>query len=244
MLEVTLFILVTLLYFVAKYFVTNPDYVRIMTFVYLLFVGVSQLIVNMNLLSSLCVGGSNFWTALGATIIPWFLIFGSVYGALLVFPGWKEPFSNTFGYGVAKLMGVNKLLNSMLKPKTPSETPTQKTLNNIYSNPALFINQIIPSNFDSFIKNSKFLFVPALSAESINEFRNIIRAKDLVSECIWYLLSGVLAITVSYNTIVNSECSNSVDEMRKRHDEYEANVQQQEEEAKNAPPPRIYYTRD
>jgi hypothetical protein len=35
-----------------------------------------------------------------------------------------------------------------------------------------------------------------------------------------------------------------VDEMKKRHDEYEANVQQQEEEAKNAPPPRIYYTRD
>jgi hypothetical protein len=244
MLEIGLFVLVTLIYFVGRYFITNPGYLRIMMFAYVLFIGVSQLIVNINLLSSLCTGASNFWTALGSTIVPWILIFGTVYGALAVFPGWKQPFSNTFGYGIAKLMGVNKILNTILKPRTPIETPTQKTLDNIYGNPALFINQITPQNFDEFVKKSKFLFVSGVTEESMNQFRNIIRAKELVGECLWYLLSGILAITVSYNTIINTECSNSVDEMKKRHDEYEANVQQQEEEAKNAPPPRIYYTRD
>ena len=68
--------------------------------------------------------------------------------------------------------------------------------------------------------------------------------KDLVSEYIWSLFSGLLVSTVSYNALVNSNCTNSVAEMKKRHDEYEKEVQQKMEEEKNAPPKRVYYIRD
>ena len=95
------------------------------------------------------------------------------------------------------------------------------------------------------MKNSNFLFVSGASSKpEMQQLKNIIRLKDIVSEFVWYILSGMLVSTVSYNTIVNSGCTNSVKEMKKRHDEYEEEVTQKAEAAKSTPPPRVYYIRD
>lgn len=245
MLELLIFISVTIFYFAGRYFITRPSYVRLMIGAYVMIILVSQLYFNVALLSSICVGTDNLGMAIGATLIPWIVIFGTVYGALMIFPGWKQPFSNTFGYGIAKLMGVNKLLFNLLKSESTGDTQTKKILHNIYTNPALFINQITPDNFDEFVKNSKFMFVQgATSKPEMGEFRNIIRLKELVSEFMWYLLSGILVTTVSYNTIVNSTCSNSVEEMKKRHNEYEVEVKEKLKKEQIDPPPRVYYIRD
>ena len=245
MLELVIFICATILFFAGKYFITDPAYVRIMTAAYVMVVLISQFYFNVALLSSICVGTSNLGMAVIATLLPWIVIFGSVYAALIIFPGWKQPFSNTFGYGIAKLMGVNSILFSLLKSESVGDTQTKKILHNIYTNPALFINQITPESFDDFVKSSKFMFVPgATSKPEMKQLRNIIRMKDLVSEFMWYVLSGILVTTVSYNTIVNTNCSNSVQEMKKRHNEYEADVKKSQEAAKIDKPPRIYYIRD
>ena len=139
-----------------------------------------------------------------------------------MFPSWKRPFSNTFGYGLSKLAGVNSILFKILKSPVSGDNKLKKTLHNIYSNPSLFINQITPENFDDFVKNSAFMFVPgAARMPEMDKFRSIIRMKDMVSEFVWYMLSGILVTTVSYNSIVNSTCNNSVQEIKKRHNEYE-----------------------
>jgi hypothetical protein len=245
MLELLIFTLATLIYFAGRYYITKPSYVRLMIGAYIAITFMSQFFFNITHLSKLCVGASNFGKAVLVTVIPYILIFGTIITVLMMFPGWKQPFSNTFGYGVAKIMGVNSILFKLLKSASVGDTNTKKMLHNIYTNPALFINEITPTNFDDFVKNSNFLFVSGASSKpEMQQLKNIIRLKDIVSEFVWYILSGMLVSTVSYNTIVNSGCTNSVKEMKKRHDEYEEEVTQKAEAAKSTPPPRVYYIRD
>lgn len=245
MLELLIFTLATIIYFAGRYYITKPSYVRLMIGAYIAITFMSQFFFNITHLSKLCVGASNFGKAVLVTVIPYILIFGTIITVLMMFPGWKQPFSNTFGYGVAKIMGVNSILFKLLKSASVGDTNTKKMLHNIYTNPALFINEITPTNFDDFVKSSNFLFVPGASSKpEMQQLKNIIRLKDIVSEFVWYILSGMLVSTVSYNTIVNSGCTNSVKEMKKRHDEYEEEVTQKAEAAKSTPPPRVYYIRD
>ena len=77
-----------------------------------------------------------------------------------------------------------------------------------------------------------------------NQFKKLVNLKDLVSEFVWYLLTGVLVCSMSYNSILNQGCNTSVKEMQKRHQEYEDNVKKFQQEAKEKGPSRVYYTRD
>lgn len=241
MLELIIFIVASIIYFAARYFL-EPSYFRVLIGVYVTVVLISQFYFNVSLLSEMCGGNtSNLKMAVLVTLIPWIVLGGGVTLGLLIFPGWKQPFSNTFGYIVAKLAGVNSLLYKILKNPTTGGAKLKKTLHDIYSNPALFINQITPANFDDFVKSSQFMFVPnATRMPEMKQFRKIIELKDLVSEFVWYTLTGILVTTVSYNTIVNSSCNNSVKEMKKRHDEYETDVKQSQQKKANAPPQKVY----
>lgn len=89
------------------------------------------------------------------------------------------------------------------------------------------------------------MFIPNASTSLLmGQFKNMIKMKELISEYIWYLLSGLLVTSSSYNMIVNSNCNQSVNEMKKRHDQYEKDVAKAEKKAKESPPERIYYVRD
>ena len=241
MLELIVFIIASIIYFAARYFL-DPSYFRLLIGVYVTIVLLSQFYFNTKLLSEMCKGNTNnLKMSFLVTLIPWIIIGGGVTLGLLVFPGWKQPFSNTFGYLVAKIAGVNSLLYTILKSPTSGGAKLKKTLHDIYSNPALFINQITPTNFDDFVRASQFMFVPnATRMPEMKKFRRIIELKDLVSEFVWYTLTGILVTTVSYNTIVNSTCNNSVKEMKKRHDEYEIEVAEKQKEKAKAPPKKVY----
>ena len=245
MLELLIFTILTIAFFIGRYFFTTPSFVRIMWGTYILLVLTNAMVFNYTLLSKNCEGNVNFGTVFLNTALPWLLIFGSIQAALVTFPAWKMPFSNTFGYLATKVGGIDNILFKLLKSPTPSSGTIQKTLNNIYSNPALFINEITPGNFSDFAKRSSFLFVQgATSKPEWMQFYNLIRVKDLIAGFLWSLLSGMLVSTVSYNNLVNTNCTNSVAEMKKRHDDYERKVKADLEEEKNAPPKRVYYIRD
>lgn len=243
MLELVIFIIATILYFFMRFM--TPKYNTISTTIYYLVVISSQFIFNMSLQNELC-GDSNYGSAILVTLIPWIMIFGVLQAMLIIFPGWKQPFSNTFGYLVTRMAGINDVLFKILKAPKGTSTPLEKTLHDIYSDPSLFINQVTPDNFDQFVLKSRFMFKSGMSnqSENLNKFRTLIRLKELIGEFIWYLLSGLLVTTVSYNSIANGNCSHSVDEMKKRHAEYEEDIKKQKEEAKNAPPERVYKIRD
>ena len=57
-------------------------------------------------------------TALWATVLPWFLVLGALKAALVVFPGWLSPFSNTFGYiFVSAMTDLKDVFNNILTPQ-------------------------------------------------------------------------------------------------------------------------------
>ena len=120
------------------------------------------------------------------TLFPWIFIFGSLFVLLMIFPGWKSPFSNTFGYLLAKISGIQSLFNKMLVPES-----SNKTIAQVYEDNSLIINEVTPSNFNDFWLNfSKNGFFNKEANKFKNQLYNLVNLKDIVSETIWYLLTG------------------------------------------------------
>jgi hypothetical protein len=141
-----------------------------------------------------------------ATFLPWCLMFAPLLVCLSFFPEWKKPFSNTFGYLLARIAGSTKALTDLLVPEKP--------LHYVYDDPSLMINQFTPINFDEMYASLKEVLQ---DNEKKEIFRNIVRLKDLVSEWIWYLLGGSVAISSSYTILMNSDCTQSPDQYLQSH---------------------------
>lgn len=243
------FIVLTIIYFITKYiFLTkNYSHIKIISTIYILGIIISQFILNVGLIKSIC-GNTNYGNAFLVTIIPWTLIFGLLYGALILFPGWKIPFSNTIGYLVTLLGGirtllVDNILKSNIKDKI-SNSSMLKAINHIYSDPSLLINEITPENFNNFLASMKKsgLLKSNVTDLSIKKFRNLVILKDIISEFIWFSLTGFLITSFSYNQVINQGCPMSLNEMKKRHDQYETDVKKEQNEKINSKPQRIYYS--
>jgi hypothetical protein len=141
-----------------------------------------------------------------ATFLPWCFMFAPLLACLSFFPEWKKPFSNTFGYLVARMAGSTKALTDILIPDKP--------LHYVYEDPSLMINQFTPINFDEMYASLKDVLQ---DNEKKEVFRTIVRLKDLVSEWIWYLLGGSIAISSSYTILMNAECTQSPDQYVQSH---------------------------
>ena len=112
---------------------------------YILFVITGQYFINLNLSSAMC--GTGQWkTALYITVIPWIMIFSVLHLFLYLFPGWLAPFSNTFGYLVAKLMGLPDLMKKILVPL--NENPTNNALMQVSKDTSILINQFTPESYE------------------------------------------------------------------------------------------------
>jgi hypothetical protein len=155
-----------------------------------------------------CNSSSN--TVFLATLLPWVFIFGSMMLVLQYFPEWKYPFSNTFGYLIAKVFGGTQCLKDILNQEAP--------LDKIYSNPSLLINQFTTQNFDEKLNEYSN---DIQSKESIPEqmiaFYNIIKLKEHVSEWIWYILTASIVTSTSYTMIMNTPCTKTVDDYVTSH---------------------------
>ena len=199
-------------------------------FIYVLLVVVTQYFINVRLTKTFCLQ-TQMSTSLQMTIIPWIAIFGVINLILLVFPGWLVPFANTFGYGFAKLLGLDNLMkNHVLKPEAYVTDPQLKTtLAEITTDPTLIFNQI-PENeaeYDNFWKEMEPLR-KKYSADKIeveeqvkDKLHHLVQLKYTVAWYIWYMLSGLLTITVSINWLISSGCTQSAELMIKRHEDYD-----------------------
>lgn len=159
-------------------------------------------------------------------LFPNLMIFMLMFAILKIFPGWKAPFSNTFGYFLAYTMGINKTFSELLTKKT--EDPNiSKSIEQITENKSLMINQFTVDNFaetfDEFVKNKLFDvdgykytdntadFVKNINElekkEAVEKLFSAVSAKDLVAEHIWYILTGCLVITIVKNTVGDLNCN-------------------------------------
>ena len=130
-----------------------------------------------------------------------------------------EPFSNTFGYAIAKIGGAEKVVKDVLLKADTQVLGAEisKAISNIYNDPSIFLNQFNYENEEDFKTKwgkSGNLFIPGArlttSTEYIN-FRNMVKLKDLVAQFVWYMLAGILVTSRSYNYIINQPCALSPD---------------------------------
>lgn len=220
------FVICTISYFIARS-IFGPGI--LLSIIYYLVVIGGQYFINLSISKKLC-GKSQFINVAKFTIIPWIIIFGLLKGMLHFFPGWLVPFSNTIGYFVVKILGINRVLHDLFLSKIDNiENKEMKVaaeaLNHIYNDKSLLINEISSNkdNFDNFwnTMQSSGLFKPSLNADSKNleNLKNklffFVNLKDTISEGLWYTLTGMLITTISYNYIINSSCERSISDMQK-----------------------------
>jgi hypothetical protein len=219
--SIFVYIGITVMYFAMKYM--YPEKSTALFIIYFILILVSQFILNIYLAKQLCNSPSNVGTAAVATIIPWVLIFGLLNLLLTMFPGWLAAFSNTIGYAVASILGVSSLFTEkLLNVDNQNGTrDTLKVIQNILSDPSTIINTLNEENVKDFWNKSVTpgvnLFKTNFEVIEIDddkhdnnalfyELKKYIMLKNLVSYFIWYLLTGILITSISYNYMLTVPC--------------------------------------
>jgi hypothetical protein len=193
----------------------NKNY-TLLIYGYLFFSIISNFFLNLNLTSLLC-GKIQFGSSVIYTFIPWFVIFTSLIFLLKNFPGWLSPFSNTIGYGITILLGIKDIMNSILivpdNNKSASDSKVKEALLKITSDKSILINEITPENFTDFVSSMSPLIGPDKKIY-IDKLYNLVRVKNIIGELVWYILTGLLIISISYNNILNTTCKKNISDMK------------------------------
>lgn len=133
-----------------------------------------------------------------AVFFPWVVMVGGIVALLHVFPGWKQPFSNTFGYLAIHIptVGAKAKLLAIL----PEDKAELKVL--IESEPSLLFNEFNLANFDAQMERMN-----VKNAAATASFKGIILLKELVAEFMWIILAGSVALITSFNILMNAPCT-------------------------------------
>lgn len=219
--------------------------------IYILLLVIGNYFINLNITKSVCKGQPQWANTMFNTLIPWVLIFGVINMILIMFPGWLSPFSNTFGFGLINLLGLSELLKQILnlnrdtavKDLSPADKLVARGVQEIYGNNSLFINQIPsdPNKFKEFVQtliDTGYFIKLNITDPNIIQLFKFIQLKDLVGKYIWNLLTGILVVSISYNFIINSECSNSLKQMEDRRNDFVASENKRHNSKNNE---RTYY---
>ena len=207
--------------------------------------------INLNITKSVCKGEIQWANTMFNTLIPWILIFGVINIILITFPGWLSPFSNTFGFGLINLLGLSELLKKILNLNrdtanenlSPADKLVARGVQEIYGNNSLFINQIPsdPIKFKEFVQtliDTGYFIKLNINDPNIIQLFKFIQLKDLIGKYIWNLLTGILVVSISYNFIINTECSNSLKQMEERRNDFIINENKKHNSKNNE---RTYY---
>jgi hypothetical protein len=158
------------------------------------------------------------------TFIPWFLIFGLVIVVLIMFPGFKSPFSNVIGY-FAVSGNANNILSELLenteinniidqdtnideKRKKGLQTAAEAILK-LCGNMSIYINQIVPSNFQE-----KWVeLTPLFKEKYLNNnddmkqnLLNLVVLKDNIGEMCWYIYTAIFLISMVQFNLTKKGC--------------------------------------
>lgn len=255
------FLIITLVYYLKKPSISLDDVsdpTKMETYassaykflgLYFLMVVAFQWAMNVGVIATAC-GGSvseNIGAAGLYTVIPWTLIFGIVIITIVVFPGFKSAFADVFGYYYVS-SSANTLLTELLVDKDVDQSidkgdaANKKGLQDaadmivkICGNMSILINQIVPTNFDSYWDILDPLMKPKYQHNSVaalplkKELFDLVVTRDSVGETMWYVYTGVLLSLIVQMKLATRTCSISPATMEKNYQAY-----LDEEEKKNA----------
>jgi hypothetical protein len=261
-LNIVTFLLTTLFYYLAikpsftyeisvdpkkhkEYISSNYMYLA----VYLLLVMVIQFMVNASIISSNC--GGNITENMGAagvfTFLPWTLLFGVVILILTIYPGFKSAFSDVVGYFWIS-SSANKIITELLVDQNiqkkidadTTSTPEQKeamqnaadAIIKICGNTSVLINQIVPTNFDSYwniltpLMKDKYKQGGAEVDDIKKELFEIVVSRDNVGEAMWYIYTGLLLTSLVQLKITTRGCVNNPKTMEQNYQKFLAAEQE------------------
>jgi hypothetical protein len=220
--------------------------------VYLLLVIIVQFIVNSSIISSTC-GGSiteNMGAAGLLTFLPWTLIFGVLIVILTIYPGFKSAFSDVVGYFWVS-SSANKVINELLinpdiqtkiDGDTIATTEQKATMQSaadaiikICGNTSVLINQIVPSNFNSYWNILTPLMKDKYKTDGQDikkELFELVVTRDNVGEAMWYIYTGLLITSIVQLKISSRGCESNPKTMEKNYHKFvdsEKKLKQQKE---------------
>ena len=206
--------------------------------IYLLLVIVIQFMVNSSIISTTC--GGNITENMGAagifTFLPWVLIFGVLMIVLIIYPGFKSAFSDVVGYfwvaSSANTLLTELLINPEIQSKIDGsiETPEQKialqsaadTILKICGNTSILINQIVPSNFNSYWD----LLTPLMKKDNStnidmkNKLFELVVTRDNIGESMWYIYTGLLITSIVQLKIATRGCASNPKTMEQNYHKF------------------------
>jgi len=195
------------------------------TLIYMGLVLSGTYLINLRISQALCSDdGIQHYNIFFATVLPWLIIFVILYFLLELFPGWVAPFSNTIGYLVVKILGVETFLENVLNKESKNETIIS-AIEKIKSHKAKIINEFDDDrdNFENFFKKfqgenltNKNIEEDIKTNEDIIQLFKLINIKFIVGKMVWYILAGTIVASISYNYIVNMNCQESVKDIEKK----------------------------
>jgi len=152
--------------------------------------------------------------------------------------GLFNPYTNTYDSGHRQAGGQAQ----------SATMDVERALQEIYEDESLLINQITPENIDAFIARytgagimlnpREFIELDTVNntkdvyEKLITQIRKAVYFKLFISEYIWLLLSGILAITVTSNYIANYGCKMTSEQLKEKEDKLAAIAAAEEEEKK------------
>lgn len=238
-----IYIILTIFYYVFIILPIPESLKRVLYYLYYLLVITSQIfmgyIISKNNCGTAQIGDVFLWG-----FIPWIIVFIGFNLILKLMPGWKSPFSNTFGYLVVKMMGVRSVFNSMLKPSIQSsDTGLNKIVEKVFEDNSILINEMTPDNFDNVIVKLGKLWDTGASnfSENKERLKYLVSVKDNVSQFIWAILIGLITVSMSSMGILSSKCKKSTEQIKKEAKEYKEQLTKQSQNKKE---PRIYTIKD
>ena len=211
--------------------------------IYVLLVIVLQFLINTSLITSTC--GGNVTDNIGAagllTFFPWALIFGVLIVVLTIYPGFKSAFSDVVGYFYIS-SSANKVITELLidkdvqtkMDKDNSATEEQKlgmqqaadAIIKICGNNSILINQIVPSNFNSYwdilkpLMKSKYQTENPETADIRNQLFEIVVTRDNVGEAMWFIYTGILITSIVQLKMTTRGCISNPATMEKNYQEF------------------------
>ena len=226
---ITITSIFALLNIYSCYSKTNLDEIassnNVILLIYICILLVGTYFINISVSKTLCVTNSIDWNnILFLTLLPWIVIFGLLYLLLEIFPGWVRPFSNTIGYVVVNLLGAEKDIKNILKRSGNIEASNKSlvsALSNIEKDYSRIINEFDTNkdNFLSFIKQFKSenflnnISGPIESNELVYKLYQHVIAKHFIGKIVWYILSGILIASITYNFLLDIKCAKTADEI-------------------------------
>lgn len=197
--------------------------------IYLLLVMVIQFIVNASIIATTC-GGSvteNMGAAGVYTFLPWTLIFGVLVIILTIYPGFKSAFSDVIGYYYVS-SSANKILTELLIDQDvqkqlnmdPNASQEKKdalqnaadTIIKICGNTSILINQIVPTNFNSYwniltpLMKTKYQTNNDETSKMRDQLFELVVTRDNVGETMWYMYTGLLLTSLVQLKITTRGC--------------------------------------